>query len=291
MAQATSPTRITITGDPGSGKSTFARNVAEKLGCQLITTGNMFRELAAKKGITVTELNQLAESKKEIDDYVDNFLRDLNNNKEDLILDSRMAWHFVQDAFKVRLSVDPEIAIDRISSDDQTPLREKFPDLATATQQVVDRKASEVTRYARVYGVDISCAENFDLVIDTSLISPHDVMDVFRFSFERYQKKLQTPSLWVSPRLILPQKMADPSANQFNFEDMVKAPIRAIRNGSKLICLGDDALLAGAITHGTPLVAVQIAHENPTPLNFDLIDDWENRYHFIFPVHMKKQVE
>ena len=47
MIQA--PHRITITGDPGSGKSTFARTVAALTGYELITTGNIFRRLAAEK--------------------------------------------------------------------------------------------------------------------------------------------------------------------------------------------------------------------------------------------------
>lgn len=286
MAQP-SPIRITITGDPGSGKSTFARNVAEKLGYRLITTGNMFRELAAKKGISIAELTQIAETSRETDDYIDNFLRGLSSNTEDLILDSRMAWHFLPHAFKVRLSVDPEIAIDRISNDDKTPLREKFPDLQTATQAVLNRKASEVKRYLSSYNVDISKSENFDLVIDTSLIAPNDVMDVFRFCFDHFCNGQKTPHLWISPRLVLPQKMADPSSERLSFADMSANPLKVIRNGEKLICLDDEARLARALTSGTPLVAVAVQHDKQTPINLNTVDDWENRYHFIFPLHLK----
>ena len=59
--------RITITGDPGSGKTTFARNVSARTGYRLITTGNMFRALAMKKGISVAALNELAEKQEQID--------------------------------------------------------------------------------------------------------------------------------------------------------------------------------------------------------------------------------
>ena len=102
--------RIAITGDPGSGKSTFARAVSELTGFRLITTGNIFRTLAAEKGISLTELNEMAESQADIDHLVDDFLKTLNDQKEHLILDSRMAWFFVRNALKIRLTVDLDVA-------------------------------------------------------------------------------------------------------------------------------------------------------------------------------------
>ena len=79
--------RITVTGDPGSGKSTFARTVADRTGYRLITTGQIFRSLAAGRGISLTELNELAEQQAEIDHEVDNYLKSLNNTAENLVLD------------------------------------------------------------------------------------------------------------------------------------------------------------------------------------------------------------
>jgi cytidylate kinase len=109
--------RITVTGDPGSGKSTFARTVADKTGFQLITTGNIFRKLAAEKGISLAALNELAEEQAEIDALVDDYLKSLNAQPGDMVLDSRMGWHFVEDTLKIRLTVDPEVAVTRIFQD------------------------------------------------------------------------------------------------------------------------------------------------------------------------------
>ena len=71
---------------------TFARRVAEHTGFRIITTGEMFRTIAAEKGVSVTELNQMAESDFDIDKQVDDFLVSLNDVEEDLVLDSRMAF-------------------------------------------------------------------------------------------------------------------------------------------------------------------------------------------------------
>ncbi len=180
--------RITITGDPGSGKSTFARTVAERTGYKLITTGNIFRRLAAEKGISLTELNELAEKQAEIDALVDDDLKKLNDDPGDLVLDSRMGWHFIKDSLKIRLTVDPDVAVQRIFAD-KAELREKFSDFDTAMQEVERRRNSEVLRYTTLYGVDIADPENFDLVINTSHKAPEDVTLEFEKAFAAYKAR------------------------------------------------------------------------------------------------------
>ncbi len=181
--------RISITGDPGSGKSTFAKAVAEKTGFRMITTGNIFRKLAAEKGISVTALNEMAEKQAELDRMVDDYLLSLNDTEESLILDSRMAWHFVKKTLKIRLTVDPDVAVARIFKD-TAELREQFPDLETAIDEVARRKKSEIKRYQDLYGVDISDPKNFDLVINTSHKAPDDVTRAFDQAFVEYKKRI-----------------------------------------------------------------------------------------------------
>ncbi len=178
--------RITVTGDPGSGKSTFARTVSAKTGYRLITTGNIFRQLAAERGISLTELNELAEQQAAIDHQVDDYLKSLNASTEHLVLDSRMGWYFVQDSLKIRLTVDLDVAVERIFRD-TADLREKFKDLKTAEDEVERRKRSEITRYKNLYDVDISDPSNFDLVINTSHKAPNDITREFEEQFERYK--------------------------------------------------------------------------------------------------------
>jgi cytidylate kinase len=176
--------RISITGDPGSGKSTFARAVADLLGYRLITTGNIFRKLAAERGVSITQLNEMAEMQKELDAQVDDYLKALNETQDALVLDSRMAWHFVKDTFKVRLTVDPDVAVKRIFSDGDTEWREKFSSLDEAMREVEKRKASEIKRYQKLYGVNIGDDANFDLVINTSHRSKEETLKLFEDAFK-----------------------------------------------------------------------------------------------------------
>lgn len=182
--------RISVTGDPGSGKSTFARAVSERTGFRLITTGNIFRQLAAEMGISLADLNERAERQAEIDAKVDDFLRGLNDTRENMVLDSRMAWHFVESTLKIRLTVDPDVAVARIFKDTAAAdVREKFTSMEQAIDEVNRRKKSEITRYKSLYGVDISDPENFDLVINTSHKAPQDITLAFEQAFDAYKKK------------------------------------------------------------------------------------------------------
>jgi len=48
---------ITIGGEPGSGKSTVANIVAQKLGYKHYSTGDLRGEIAMRHGLTIDELN------------------------------------------------------------------------------------------------------------------------------------------------------------------------------------------------------------------------------------------
>ncbi len=180
--------RITITGDPGSGKTTFAGNVAARTGYRLITTGNIFRDLAREKGISVADLNALAETQKEIDAKVDEYLVSLNDAPEHLVLDSRMAWHFLKNAFKIRLTVDLDVAARRIFGDIRG--EETFDNLDTAMKEVERRRQSEIHRYNALYNVNIGDYSNFDLVINTSGKTEADVLALFDDAFRNYTDPL-----------------------------------------------------------------------------------------------------
>lgn len=180
--------RIAISGDPGSGKTTFARKVSEETGFELITTGNIFRELAKEKSVSITELNIMAEDQKEIDYKVDHFLKGLNVQPGDYVLDSRMAWHFVEGAFKIRLTVHPEIAVERVFAD-KNEMREKYCTEVQAKEEIKERRKSEIKRYQDLYGVDIGDPANFDLVIDTSNKSLDEIMGEFHKCYADIKNK------------------------------------------------------------------------------------------------------
>jgi len=168
--------KITITGDLGSGKSAVSRLLKEALGYPIYSTGAIQREIAAKHGMTTLELNRYAETHREIDDEIDDFSRNLGRRDEGVIVDSRLAWHFIPNSFKVYLAVDIDEAVRRIMGHDRGAA-ERYADAATAKRDIEARKKSENDRFLELYGLDCDDMTNFDLVVDTTDKSPEQVCD------------------------------------------------------------------------------------------------------------------
>src|SRR5579863_667739 len=106
--------RVTLNGTLGSGKSTVGRGLARRLGVRYISTGQIFRELGHISNLDALQTNLEAETNRALDDAVDDKVRELNKATSDFVIDSRMAWHFVDHALRVFLTVTPETAARRI---------------------------------------------------------------------------------------------------------------------------------------------------------------------------------
>lgn len=167
--------KISIAGHVGSGKSVTARLVAERTGWELVSTGAMFRAIATRLGMSVLELNRHAETDLAIDDEIDGFLRDLSGTETSVVIDSRMAWHFVPESFKVYLVVDPLVGGQRVLGAGRSD--ETYETIEEAAAANVARMAAEVERYHDLYGVRRDEWENYDLIVDTTHASAEQVAD------------------------------------------------------------------------------------------------------------------
>src|SRR5215469_12746454 len=160
---------ITIAGSLGSGKSSTARAVASTLRFKHFSSGDLFRQLAVERGESIEAMNISAEVQRDIDRKVDNLLREMYRTGDGLVIDSRMAWHWMPLSFKVFLVLDPNTAAERIFHHLQDEGR--MSEAATSVQEVrdsIDRRfASEQKRYATLYGVDATDPLNFDIIINT----------------------------------------------------------------------------------------------------------------------------
>jgi len=166
---------ITITGDLGSGKSTVSKLLQERLNYEYVYTGKIQRLIAERYNMTTMELNKYSETHTEIDEEIDSTFKSMNDSSN-LIVDSRMAWFFIPQSFKVYLQTDLMVAINRILSDSQR-INESYSSKEEAASLITARKESENKRYKELYGADSSDLSHFDLVIDTSYMSPEQVAD------------------------------------------------------------------------------------------------------------------
>ena len=166
---------ITISGVPGSGKSTVAGIVAKKLKMKHYSVGGIMRELAAKRGMTILELSRLAEKDGSIDEELDARQKALGK-KDNIVVDSRLGFHFIPGSFKVFLYVSPDEAGRRIFAARRNGEQENVT-LAGTTLNIRHRKASEQLRYRKLYGVDPHKKAYYDVCIDTTRMCPEEVAD------------------------------------------------------------------------------------------------------------------
>ncbi len=175
---------ITLSGDIGSGKSATGKLLAALTGFELLSTGSIQRSIATSLGITTLELNQRSAKDRAVDDQIDQRTIELGNTRDRFIMDSRLAWHFIPEAFKVFLSVSPHIAAARVFNAGRA--EEKHSSLEAALENNLSRQKLEQERFGSLYGVELRNHNNYDLVVDTSNITPEEVaqriFDAYRAS-------------------------------------------------------------------------------------------------------------
>ncbi len=184
---------ITISGKPGSGKSSTADRVAELLGYTRYSSGDMVRKLLAKQRMTLEEYNETAEANHSLDTHIDEELRQLREQK-DIVIDSRLGFYWIPESFKVYLDLDLEVATARIFKDSvhnqgRKSAGEGGSSLPDVARQVRERMNNEQRRFKTMYGIDPFNNQNFDLVIDTSR---HDPQTVAITVFDIYREWLES---------------------------------------------------------------------------------------------------
>lgn len=166
--------RITISGPPGSGKTTACKTLSERLGYDAVVFGNIFRRMAAERGLSLVEFGALAESDPSIDELIDSTIVETARGREDIILESRLSAYMMSrntiPAFKIYLHASPEVRVSRIG------VREG-ESVEAAKEATMLREASEAKRYMMYYGIDISDLSVYDLVVDTDRLDPSQVID------------------------------------------------------------------------------------------------------------------
>ena len=182
---------ISITGTLGSGKSSTAKLVAKELGYTHHSAGDFFRNIGLKLGIGVNEVSKRAETDFEIDKMTDDEVRKVGEMNK-IVIDSRLAFHFIPKSFKVYLDLPPEIAKERILNNlKENPLRkesENSENPEIVFDRISKRLESEKKRYKEYYGVEHTNRNNYDLVIDTN---EHNLNEVVALIIKEYKEWLQ----------------------------------------------------------------------------------------------------
>lgn len=172
---------LTLTGLPGSGKSTVAKLLSDKLGYPWYSMGDLRGKMAQERGMTIDEYNAFGETQAFTDQDVDAYQTKLGKEQDHLIVDGRLSWHFIPNSFKIFLDVDEDEAARRIFGAAQKGLRKDekpYRSVAEVKERVRARVASDQKRYQQYYRLDYLDRANYDLVIDTTSVTPEQIVQL-----------------------------------------------------------------------------------------------------------------
>jgi len=172
---------LTVSGPPGSGKSTNAELLADRFDLEHISGGDIFRQLADERGYTPVEFNELAEEEEQIDKDLDRRLRTIAATRDDVLLESRLAGWLAAEHADLRFWLDAplDVRAERIADREDKTVAE-----ARATTE--RREQSEAKRYADLYDIDIHDLTIYDATFNTARWGETTVPDLLTAAVERY---------------------------------------------------------------------------------------------------------
>jgi cytidylate kinase len=166
---------ITLTGNLGSGKTTVCKLLADR-GFEIYSTGAIFRAIAQRLGLTALGINELAATLDNIDREVDDEVTRVAAARpgDNIVFDSRMAWHFVPSSVKVFMKIDPGEGARRVFADQSRGAVEQYQSIEEAAEMLAARTREERERYITLYGKDYLDMGNYDLVLDSTHRTPQE---------------------------------------------------------------------------------------------------------------------
>ncbi|MCD8307862.1 MAG: AAA family ATPase [Clostridia bacterium] len=222
---------IALNGQLASGKSTICRILEKRYGFSTFSTGQIQRGLANEMGITTLELNELGMKDYHYDYIIDGRLSQYakENTDKDIIFDSRMAWHFVEGAYRIHLLVSPIIAAERVYGKRETR-EETYHSVQEAMEDLIKRRQVEAERYKVIYHANMMDFRNYDLIIDTSTLAPEGICDIIYDNIKdllESHKQISSsgnhsPRIYLSPKNIYPSGQAEPCGPEPSLVQVLK---------------------------------------------------------------------
>jgi cytidylate kinase len=175
---------IAVSGPPGCGATTVCEGLSTALDCGYVSGGDIFRELADDRDMSLSQLIAKTDETDEIDRALDQRLRTIAEkwgaSNKAFVLESRLAGWLAGNRADLRIWLDApgEVRVDR------TQDREEME----AEMRV--REVSEAGRYRSYYGIDIDDRSFYDLSINTARWSPEATLKMILSAVEEYAPEI-----------------------------------------------------------------------------------------------------
>ena len=181
---------ISLAGDIASGKGTVSKILAEKLNYTIYRNGEYFRKLAGQMNMSVKDFNIYVESHPNIDLQIEQSAKEYAEENDNLLIDARLGWYAVPHSFKIYLKVDLNVAANRVMNDNTRGNVESYTSLEQAKKEIAERFKLENERYHKLYNVRKDDMNNYDLVIDTTSLTPDEVTNIIYTKYNKWLKNI-----------------------------------------------------------------------------------------------------
>jgi cytidylate kinase len=135
--------------------------IAKQLKIRYVSAGQLFRDLAKEKGVSLEELSKQAANSPEIDRMIDERSA-AEAEKGDAVIEGQLAAWMAKDLAQVRiyLKAPHEERIARIANRDHL-------DRQAARRETLERERIQRERYRRYYGINTDDLSLYNVIIDT----------------------------------------------------------------------------------------------------------------------------
>tara|TARA_B100000902_G_scaffold55233_1_gene61878 strand:+ start:3283 stop:3834 length:552 start_codon:yes stop_codon:yes gene_type:complete len=168
--------KVTISGAPGSGTSTLVSKIVESTGWSSLNGGEVFRNEAKRRNMSVHEFSELCKSNLDVDRSLDSLLKEamIRSNGPDII-ESRLSGWWAHEL---------EIDCNRIwihTSDEERALRiqkREGGDFSDRLNQSKRRQDADKERYMALYNINLDNMSPYTFVVDADQLSAEEVFSI-----------------------------------------------------------------------------------------------------------------
>jgi cytidylate kinase len=155
---------VTVSGLPGSGTTSLAKHIAKTHQFDLISAGEIFRQMAAEHHMNIVEFGKLSETDPSFDRMIDERQKEIAVTCKNIVIEGRLSAWFVPEAdLRIWLFAPLETRVLRIQT------RDTLSDTVIATRLTMEREASEALRYRTYYNINIDDLSPYHIVLNSGL--------------------------------------------------------------------------------------------------------------------------
>lgn len=184
---------VTVSGPPGCGATSLCTQLAAAMDCPYVSGGDIFRDIAEDRGMSITTLSARAQESDTIDRALDRRLRAIAEkwgaSNKPFVLESRLAGWLAGERADLRIYLDAPDAV----------RRERISDREETAAEMSVREVNEAGRYRAYYDLDLDDRTFYDLHINTARWDQRGVFELVRAAIERYDPERDEGSFETPP--------------------------------------------------------------------------------------------